>query len=341
LRHEASHRRRLLRSCGAPRLGCRPPAPWSREREPRLEEPPKPSRPLSVAVATKAPVSAFPLLRHQLAPRALRPWGVHLRSQSRNVVPGLGGRIHDPDTLPSYRKPRARGPRTSRVPEPAPLRMRSRRGLRAQSEPVRVSMVRRRFESSRTVFARSRRRPARNAPCGDSFELGRACPCALGSARGRRDRRCVRSTSALRNRFHSSTRALVASQRSELLARARPFGARPSLALVPEPCGSVPVYANVFFAYRLARPKTREPGTGRLGAARCRRDWGEPRFTARSSLRRPDHRSRGGVFFRLVRWIPLASDSPVASSELVGVGRFSGSPNCGSKVAKTGSAGAS
>jgi hypothetical protein len=104
---------------------------------------------------------------------------INLRGQSRNDVPGLERRIHDPDTLPSYRKPRARGPRTSRVPEPAPLRMRSRRGLRAQSEPVRVSMVRRRFESSRTVFARSRLRPARHAPCSDSFELGRAFPwCA-------------------------------------------------------------------------------------------------------------------------------------------------------------------
>jgi len=104
---------------------------------------------------------------------------VHLRSQSRNDVPGLERRIHDPDTLPSYRQPRARGPRTSRVPEPAPLRMRSRRGLRVRLEPVRVSMVRRRFESSRTVFARSPRRPVRHARFGVSFELDRACPwCA-------------------------------------------------------------------------------------------------------------------------------------------------------------------
>jgi len=107
------------------------------------------------------------------------PWGVHLRGQSRNDVSGLERRIHDPDTLPSYRSPRARGPRTSRVPEPAPLRMRSRRGLRVRFEPVRVSMVRRRFESPRTVFARSPRRSARHARRDDSFELGRACPrCA-------------------------------------------------------------------------------------------------------------------------------------------------------------------
>jgi len=285
LRHEASHRRRLLRSCGAPRLGCRPPAPWSREREPRLKEPPKPSRPLSVAVATKAPVSAFPLLRHQLAPRALRPWGVHLRSQSRNVVPGLGGRIHDPDTLPSYRKPRARGPRTSRVPEPAPLRMRSRRGLRAQSEPVRVSMVRRRFESSRTVFARSRRRPARHAPCGDSFELGRACPCALGSARGRRDRRCVRSTSALRNRSNSSTRTSSLPSAATTLRRlSAPFDDHPRTG-----ASRLRARSRERLFSRAGPPVRRRASQtpGSSGPPDVKRGWGESRFTARFSLRRP------------------------------------------------------
>jgi hypothetical protein len=103
----------------------------------------------------------------------------------------------------------------------------------------------------------------------------------------------------------------------------------------------VPVYTNVFFAYRLARPKTRESGTGRLGAARCRRDWGEPRFTARFSLQRPDQRFTGRRFLPSRALEPLASDAPVASSELVSVGRFSGDPRGGSKAAKTGSAGAS
>jgi hypothetical protein len=36
-----------------------------------------------------------------------------------------------------------------------------------------------------------------------------------------------------------------------------------------------------------------EAGKGRLGAARCKRNWGEPRFTARFPLRRPVDRSRG------------------------------------------------
>jgi len=41
-------------------VGADPPHRASRTRA-WLEEPPKPSRPLSVAVATRAPVSAFPL----------------------------------------------------------------------------------------------------------------------------------------------------------------------------------------------------------------------------------------------------------------------------------------
>jgi len=76
-------------------------------------------------------------------------------------------------------------------------------------------------------------------------------------------------------------------------SRARPFGARSRVALVPEPRGSVPDHANVCFACCLARPETRAAGDGRLGAARRKRDRGEPRFTARFPLRRPVDRSRG------------------------------------------------
>jgi len=78
-------------------------------------------------------------------------------------------------------------------------------------------------------------------------------------------------------------------------SRARPCGARSRVALVPEPLGSVPDHANVCFACCFARPETRAAGNGRLGAARCKRDRGEPRFTARFSLRRPVDRSRGGL----------------------------------------------
>jgi hypothetical protein len=52
-------------------------------------------------------------------------------------------------------------------------------------------------------------------------------------------------------------------------------------------------------------------------------------------------RPRDGVFFRHAPRIPLASDTPVASSGLVGVGRFWRIPRSGSKAAKTGSAEAS
>lgn len=55
----------------------------------------------------------------------------------------------------------------------------------------------------------------------------------------------------------------------------------------------MPDHANVCFACCFARPETRAAGNGRLGAARCKRDRGEPRFTARFPLRRPVDRSRG------------------------------------------------
>jgi len=55
-------------------------------------------------------------------------------SEARAAVAasGLERQTHDPDIRPSYRLPQARGPETSRVSEPAPLRVRPRRGLRMQ-----------------------------------------------------------------------------------------------------------------------------------------------------------------------------------------------------------------
>jgi len=96
-------------------------------------------------------------------------------------------------------------------------------------------------------------------------------------------------------------------------ARSMPCGTvRGSLSL-PESFDSVPTHANVSFACRRARPETRALGTGKLGAARCRRDWGDSRFTARFSLRRPAGRSRRWRFLPPRASVPLASDAPVAS----------------------------
>jgi len=220
-------------------------------------------------------------------------------ARAENDAAGLGGRIFDPDTLPSYRAPRARGPGTSRVPEPAPLRVRSRRGLRVRSELVRFFVVRRCFESSHTVVARSRHPSARQTRCEQLLQArSRGSSVRLVASRGRRDRRCVRSTSALRNRPNSSTRASPFPGAAAIWRCLSAIVRR--RALVPEPRGSVLVHANVSFARRPARPKTGGAGTGKLGAARCERGRGESRFTARLPLWRPDD-SHAAAFSSAVR----------------------------------------
>jgi len=104
--------------------------------------------------------------------------------------------------------PRARGPGTSRVPEPAPLRMRSRRGLRARPELLCVlrwkDVSKAPAPSSPDLFA---------APCvtrgGLRFLRARSRVSGervLFVLQSSRSSRCVRSTSALRNRPYSSTR---------------------------------------------------------------------------------------------------------------------------------------
>jgi hypothetical protein len=99
--------------------------------------------------------------------------------------------------------------------------------------------------------------------------------------------------------------------------RRAPFGARGArrIALVPESRDSVPAHANALFALPSSpvQGRARRP-TGKLGAGRCKRDWGEPRFTARFSLRRSGD-SDAGAFSSLAREsIPLASGTFVASS---------------------------
>jgi len=175
-------------------VGADPPHRVSRRE--RLEEPPKPSRSLSVAVATKAPERAFPFVcAASESPRVLAPGGFTLEARIPGNAPGLGGAHPRSGHPPSYRQSHARGPWTSRVPEPAPLRMRSRRGLRVRLGPSSSSLCWRHTESVRAPYSPALIASPSSRPS-DSFALGRACPWLRNCSHGRRDRRCVRSTSA-------------------------------------------------------------------------------------------------------------------------------------------------
>jgi len=170
--------------------------------------------------------------------------------------------------------PRARGPGTSRVPGPAPLRMRSRRGLRARPELLHRPPLERRFRKLphrlRPISSPPRASRAVAAiPCG----LDRASPenvfCSFSSRRDRHD--------AFDRLLHSETvptRApvsVVVSQRSDrllasrLATRSTPCGAvRGSLSL-PESFDSVPTHANVSF-----RVPARPSGDARAGHREAR-----------------------------------------------------------------------
>lgn len=89
--------------CGAPRRGCRPSAPRSREREPAGRAtrtvPTSECRRRSAGTDERASVCAPPAGSSCREARG----SVHPRSQSRDLTPCLEGHVHDPDTLPSYR----------------------------------------------------------------------------------------------------------------------------------------------------------------------------------------------------------------------------------------------
>jgi hypothetical protein len=185
--------------------------------------------------------------------------------------------------------------------------MRSRRGLRARPELLCAlrwkDVSKAPAPSSPDLFA---------APCVtrggcDSCGLDRASPENVFRSFSSRPR----STDASDRLLHSETvptRApvsVVVSQRSDrllflLLGRclAAPSEDRSHFRSLATPC---PPTRTSLFACRRARPETCALGTGKLGAARCRRDWGDSRFTARFSLRRSAGRSRGGVFFHRTR----------------------------------------
>jgi len=162
--------------------------------------------------------------------------------------------------------------------------------------------------------------PARHCAACDSFELGRACPRALGSAHGRRGPRCVRPTSALRN---NPTRAPAASPFPSVAIldpRKAPFGDLRGNRTRTEPRGSCSFTRNVHFSRsRFARPETCGAGTGQLGppdaneAGENRGSQRDPHFDDRTSVTR-------GRCLPSCETVTIVSDTPVASSSLVGVG---------------------
>jgi hypothetical protein len=260
-------------------------------------------------------------------------------ARAENLAPGLGERIHDPDTLPSYRSPLARGPGTSRVPEPAPLRVRSRRGLRVRFEPGRDFLVWKTLApASRTVVACIRRCSARQTRGVGYFRLGRACPrCAPKSARGRRSQRCVRSTSALRNRSYSSTRA---SSFPSAVPVAMPCGVvwSPSFRRLSAPCS----LARSSWVRAAASPVRRRAGwaPGSSGPPDAN-EAGENRGSRRDS-HFGDRTTSWAAFSSASRdREPIASGTLVASSVPRRLARISSSEAFGREAAEIASTSAS
>jgi len=205
------------------------------------------------------------------------------------------GALPRPGHPTSYRWLRARGPGTSRVPEPAPLRVRSRRGLSRTARIPSLPLVRDTWRPAHRCRSRSSSPRASNAGrrflrarsrVSSGFAWERPAGVATGDASDRR--------------LHSETvptRALVL----------RRFPARPSARTMPcDTARGLPSFRSLaapcsFPRMSVSRAVLTRPRTGahvhrRLGAIRCERGWGELRFTTGPSLRRPAGVPRG-VFF--------------------------------------------
>jgi len=280
-------------------VGADPPHRVSRTSA-RLEEPPKPSQSLSVAVATKAPVRAFPLrapsagsARREargaftLEARAAgtRPWfrGTHPRLGHPSIVSAVAR--SRPLDFPS---PRARTPPDAIPTEACAC------GLDRRTSPL----IERRRDGPRTPFTRARRRrlvwPRRFLRARSRVSLMRYSRKGASRPKMRPIDFCTPKPFPLEHPY------VVASQRSHRGPRAAPFGAASRIGSLSfrsrflRPLRARPRERPLSrFACCAVRPKTRGAGTFRLGAVRRKRDWGESRFTARFPLWRPVDRGRG------------------------------------------------
>jgi len=139
---------------------------------------------------------------------------------------------------------------------------------------------------------------------------------------------------------NSSTRASPSPSAAILSPREVPFGALTRGPHSYRALRLVLVHAKRLLSRsRFARPKTREAGTGQLGppdaneAGESRGSQRDPHFDGRASA------ARGRCLPSCAAAVTV-SDTPVASSVLVGAGSLVRFPRFGSEAAKTGSAGA-
>jgi len=155
------------------------------------------TRSLSVPVAPKARMARGSVPSSPASRTLPEGRDIHLRRQDSDT------RLWFRETRPSSRHPSVVPARSAlaalelfRVLEPAPLRVRSRRGLRAQRGPCVSPWLEDMSWGPRTLFARSRM-AGRSFRAPDIFL--RARPRVFAGSCERRGRACVRSTSALRN----------------------------------------------------------------------------------------------------------------------------------------------
>jgi len=307
-------------------VGADPPHRVSRTSA-RLEEPPKPSQSLSVAVATKAPVRAFPLrapsagsARREargaftLEARAAgtRPWfrGTHPRLGHPSIVSAVAR--SRPLDFPS---PRARTPPDAIPTEACAC------GLDRRASPL----IERHRDGPRTPFTRAPRRrlvwPRRFLRARSRVSLMRYSRKGASRPKMRPIDFCTPKPFPLEHPY------VVASQRSHRDPRAAPFGAASSIGHSRPGAGfyarSVLDHANVRFRVSRAAPFVRRraaqapSGSGPSGA----NETGENRVSRRGShfgARSIAARALSSLVFESM---PLASDTPVASSVLVSVGR--------------------